>query len=289
MKTTRPPGSRKTVVVTGCSSGFGRATALHLAQQGWQVFATVRQESDQASLLAEATVHDHAAGLIPVICDITNGRHIDQLKHTVLAATHQLNGLVNNAGTAFPAPLELLPLEDLRAQLEINVIAQLAVVQALLPLLKAAPGMIINISSESGRVAFPITGSYHMSKFALEAMSDVLRIELAPFGVRVVVLEPGSSPTAIWDISRRRAMAAISGSGISAYAPLIAAVEGAAARRAAGGFPPQRLADLVLKVLNDPRPRARYALPVQAAWTIALRQWLPDAWWDWIVRRLLKW
>lgn len=180
----------KTVVIIGCSSGFGRVTALHLARHGWQVFATVRQESDQASLLSEAMAiaRSSSGRLVPVRCDITNAEAVTALSQTVAAATPRLVGLVNNAGAAFPAPLELLPLDALRAQLEINVVGHLAVTQALLPFLKAGGGTIINVSSESGRVVFPITGAYHMSKFALEAMSDVLRIELAPFGVRVVVL-----------------------------------------------------------------------------------------------------
>ena len=283
--------NQKTVVITGCSSGFGHVTALHLARHGWQVFATVRKESDQARLLAEAmaVVPGNAGRLVPVMCDITNAEDVTGLGQTVAAATPRLAGLVNNAGTAFPAPLELLPLDELREQLEINVVGHLAVTQALLPSLKAGHGTIINVSSESGRVVFPITGAYHMSKFALEAMSDCLRIELAPFGVRVVVLEPGASPTAIWATSLQRAQTKLGGRDTRAYATLIAAVEKASARRAATGYPPQLLADLVLKVLNSPNPRARYPLPRQTAWIIALRQLLPDVWWDRIVRRVLKW
>lgn len=282
---------QKTVVITGCSSGFGRVTAVHLARQGWQVFATVRKESDSARLLDDgmATARSGAGRLVPVICDITNANDIQQLKQVVGAAVAGLDGLVNNAGTAFPAPLELLPLDALRTQLEINVVGQLAVIQALLPLLKAARGTIINVSSESGQVVFPITGAYHISKFALEAMSDALRIELAPFGVRVVVIEPGSSPTAIWETSRRRALAGLGGIDSSDYAALIAAVEKASASRATAGFPPKRFAETVLKILNSPNPQARYAIPRRTAWMIAVRHLLPDAWWDRIVRRALKW
>ena len=119
--------SPRTVVITGCSSGFGRATALHLARQGWHVFATVRKESDGAGLLAEAAAPagGGAGRLAPVICDVTDAGQVRKLAETVTAATPRLEGLVNNAGTAFPAPLELLALDDLRAQLEVNVVGQL--------------------------------------------------------------------------------------------------------------------------------------------------------------------
>ena len=279
----------KAAVITGCSSGFGRATALHLVRQGWQVFATVRRETDRDSLVAEAQTNGCRDCLAVLLCDITRLEQVRALAAAVAAATPGLDALINNAGAAFPAPLELLPLDALRAQLEINVVAQLAVTQGLLPLLKAARGTIINVSSDSGRIVFPIAGAYHMSKSAIEAMSDTLRIELAPFGVRVVVLEPGPSPTAIWATSRRRALAGMTDIDASAYAPLIAAVEQAAERRARTGFPAQAFAEAVQKILNSRHPRARYAIPWQTAGLMALRRLLPDAGWDWLVRRVLRW
>ena len=279
----------KSAVITGCSSGFGRVTALHLAQHGWQVFATVRRETDRDDLLAEAQSQGCRERLAVLLCDITRDEQVRELAASLTGAVPRLNALVNNAGAAFPAPLELLPLDALRAQLEINVVGQLAVTQALLPLLKAARGTIINVSSESGRVVFPITGAYHMSKFAVEAMSDALRLELAPFGVRVVVLEPGPSLTAIWATSRRRALAGMTEIDTNAYAPLIAAVEQAAGQRARTGFPPLAFAEAVLKILNSRHPRARYAIPWQTAGLMALRRLLPDAVWDWLVRRALGW
>ena len=281
--------TQKTAVITGCSSGFGRATALHLARAGWQVFATVRQESDRDSLLVQAQSEGCRDSLAVLLCDITQQEQVRVLAATVQAATPWLDALVNNAGAAFPAPLELLPLDALRAQLEINVVAQLAVIQALLPSLKAARGTIINVSSESGRLVFPVTGAYHISKFALEALSDALRMELAPFGVHVVVLAPGPSPTAIWGTSRQRALARMAEVDTSAYAHLIAAVEQAAAQRARTGFPPRAFAETVLKILSARHPRARYAIPWQAGVRIGLRRLLPDAGWDWLVRRMLRW
>ena len=280
---------QKTIVITGCSSGFGRRTALHLARHGWAVYATVRKDTDRASLHAEATAQGSAEQLTPVICDITNAEHVAALAQIVAAATPGLNALLNNAGTSFPAPLELLPVADFRAQLEINVVGQLAVTQALLPLIKVARGIIIFVGSDSGRVAFPVTGAYAASKFALEAIGDALRVELAPFGIHVVLLEPGPSPTSIWETSKQWALASWAHGDTGAYASLIAAVENAASRRAAAGFPPQLFAEAVLRILNTPRPRARYPIPRHTAVMIVLRQLMPDGLWDWAVRRMLRW
>lgn len=194
----------KTMVITGCSSGLGRATALHFAALGWQVWATVRKEADLTSLLVEAMSQGWGERLVPVLCDITQAEQVARLARVVADATPTLDVLVNNAGTGYPGPLEFLPIADLRAELELNTLAHLAVTQALLPLLKPARGTLINVSSVGGRIVYPINGAYHMSKFALEAMSDALRVELAPSGVRVVIVEPGSSPTSIWTTSLER-------------------------------------------------------------------------------------
>src|SRR2546425_9529297 len=123
----------KTIVITGCSTGFGRATALHLAGRGWRVVATLRSEADRANLVAEATAKGSQGWLIPVLCDITRPEHVEHLRRTVAEHTATLDALLNNAGTSYAGPLEIIPLDDVRAQLEVNLIAQLAVTQALLP------------------------------------------------------------------------------------------------------------------------------------------------------------
>ena len=276
----------KTIVITGCSTGLGRATALHFAALGWQVWATVRKAADAENLAAAAPP---GASLTPVLCDITNSVQVTALAQQVGAAGSGLDVLVNNAGTGYPGPLELLPLEELRAQLEINLVAHLGVSQALLPLLKAARGMLINVSSVGGRVAYPLNGPYHMSKFALEAMSDSLRVELAPFGVRVVVIEPGSSPTAIWETSIARGLDSAARERAAVYAPLIESVRKAALAGAESGFPPEQFARLVERIANSRRPAPRYTIPGFISWIIFARQHLPDRLWDWGVRRVLKW
>jgi NAD(P)-dependent dehydrogenase (short-subunit alcohol dehydrogenase family) len=165
--------------ITGCSSGFGRATALHLASHRWRVFATVRKPADMAMLAQEAGRRKCADHVIPVLCDITNNKQVGTLSEVVTKAAPHLDALLNNAGTSFAGPVELLALDDLRAQMETNLIGHLAVTQTLLPLLKTGRGIIINVTSVLGHFAWPMTGAYAASKFALEALSETLRIELA--------------------------------------------------------------------------------------------------------------
>jgi NAD(P)-dependent dehydrogenase (short-subunit alcohol dehydrogenase family) len=279
----------KTILITGCSTGFGRATALYLAERGWRVVATVRQETHRAELSAQAAANGWPDRLLPILCDITQPAGVDCLAPAVAEHGPGLDALLNNAGTAYAGPLELLPLADVRAQLEINLFAHLAVTKALLPALKAARGTIINVSSIGGRMTFPINGSYHMSKFALEAMSDVLRLELAHFGVKVVIVAPGSSPTAIWDTALRRTHGSPMFSDLGEYAALAAAIEQRARQSAAGGFPPELFSRLVLDILNSRRPAPIYFIPRSAGLIVAARRLVPDRLWDWAVRRMLRW
>ncbi len=296
---------RKSIVITGCSSGFGRCTALELARHGWQVFATVRKEEDRVGLLQEAEELHCRDNLTPLLCDITHIDQVHELRRSVeeslraeLAAeprasettVPRLDALLNNAGTAYGAPIEMVPLEDLRAQLEVNVVAQVAVIQAFLPLLRAGHGTILNVSSISGRLATPVMGVYAASKHALEAISDSLRLELAPFGVRVVVIEPASSPTQIWKTSLQRALerwgTRISG---NVYEPLLRGTIKTVEKSSITGFPAQLFADLVLKILNSHHPRARYAIPAFAKAALLAHHLLPQALWDRLIRAMVHW
>lgn len=281
----------KTILITGCSTGFGRVTTMRLAKRGWRVFATVRKEADAASLLTEAMAHGFRANVTPLICDITDETQVQDLARAVGEATPTLDALMNNAGSAFAAPLELLPVSELRAQLELNVVAQLRVTQVLLPRLKAVQGLIINVSSVSGKITLPAMGAYSMSKFALEAMSDALRLELAHFGVRVVLIEPGSSLTAIWQTSLQRAEKTMDELAVSVgdYAPLLETVKKSALARAAKGFPPELFAETVEQILNTPKPKARYALPANIRQRILMRRLVSDEWWDKQVRKMIGW
>src|SRR2546423_8763736 len=180
------------VVVTGASRGIGAAIARDLAARSFRVFGTVRREQDGAPL--------EAARVVPVLMDVTDAASIARARDEVTRALAgaPLAALVNNAGIPSAGPLELVPLDQLRHVLEVNLVGAVAVTQAFLPLLKAARGGIVNISSGAGRGALPFIGPYAASKFGLEAISDSLRRELSPFGVRVIVIEPGTFKTAIW-------------------------------------------------------------------------------------------
>ncbi len=279
----------KTILITGASTGFGRATALHLLRAEWCVFATVRKEDDRDSLRRAAIAEGLADRLTVSLCDVTDDAQVAALGRELAATIPRLDALMNNAGTAYAGPLELLPPDDLRAQLAVNTVAPLVVTQAVLPLLKAAKGTIINISSVGGRFASPVIGAYAASKFALEALSDAWRIELAPFGVRVVLIEPSSSPTAIWQTSAGRSGPQLAPHERGPYAPLIAVFTDIAAAGAKNGFPPEALAALVGRILATRRPHARYVIPRNMGRVIALSRLLPTRLVDRVIRRSLKW
>jgi NAD(P)-dependent dehydrogenase (short-subunit alcohol dehydrogenase family) len=178
------------VLVTGASSGIGEATASHLASLGFRVFAGVRKDEDAERLRERVT---------PVKLDVVDEESIATARREVEeAAPDGLAGLVNNAGVSVSGPVEFIPLEELRRQLEVNVIGQVAVTQAFLPAIRRARGRIVNVSSVGGRVALPLMSPYNASKFALEAVSDSLRREVRQFGVHVAVVEPGAIRTRIW-------------------------------------------------------------------------------------------
>ena len=279
----------KTIVITGCSTGFGRVTARHLAEHGWRVVATVRRPADRDSLLAEAAAAGLADRLSVVLCDITHAADVEALGQRFGAPGARLEALLNNAGTGYGGPLELLPLEDVRAQLEVNLLGQLAVIKALLPALKTARGMILNVSSVGGQVVFPLYGAYHMSKFGLEAMSEALRLELAHFGVRVVVVAPGGSPTPIWEPGIRRIHTTPALADLGAYARLSDEILRRANQVAVTGFAPQVFARAVLSILNSRWPRSRYMVPASAGLVVLGRSLLPDWLWDRCVRWVLRW
>src|SRR5918997_1344208 len=182
-----------TVLVTGASTGIGEATVLHLREIGFTPVAAVRKDSDADRL--------EALGLRTVRLDVTDADQIGVARDAL--GDEPLAGLVNNAGIAVAAPLEFLPIDRLRQQLEINLIGQIAVTQAFLPALRSGRGRIVNVSSIGGRVALPLVGAYNASKFGLEGASDALRRELRPHGVDVILIEPGGVKTPIWKKSTR--------------------------------------------------------------------------------------
>ena len=277
--------SKRFVVVTGASKGIGRAIALGLAQQGFHVFAGVRKAADGELLVTAA-----GANLTPLVIDVTDGAQVAAAAEIVSATVGDIGlaGLVNNAGVAVAGPLEFMPLDELRNQLEVNVVGQMGVTQALLPLLRVAKGRIINISSMGGRIAGPWTGPYHASKFALEALTDSLRQELAPWGIEVISIEPGAIATPIWETSLARAAQIASRFPAQAqelYGKQMAKRIAGAQKHINAGIAPERVAAVVATALTAPRPKTRYPVGPDAQLAINLIARLPDRWRDWLVAR----
>ena len=261
------------VVITGASTGIGRASVDHLAAAGFQVLAGVRTEAAAAEV---------AGGHIePVLVDITDAGQIAALAERVRSdpAKRPLRALINNAGISVNAPVEGIPLPDWRRQFEANLFGHVAMIQALLPALLASHGRVINISSIGGLIAGPTYGAYSASKFAMEAMSDALRREVRPFGVDVVVVEPGAIATEIW--SKGSATAAGLWKGMTEeqqarYAPLLRAIRKQTGDRTTRGLPPDQAAAVIVEAVTARRPRTRYLVGRDAKFIAAMAKVLPD-------------
>ncbi len=275
--------AKKFVVVTGASKGIGRATVLTLATQGFHVLAGVRNAADGAALVA-----DGGSMITPLPLDVTDQAQVVAAAGVVreLVGSAGLAGLINNAGVAVAAPLEFIPLDELRRQLEINVVGQIGVTQAFLPLLRQARGRIINISSMGGRIAGPWTGPYHASKFALEALTDALRQELAPWGIAVVSIQPGGVATPIWATGlahARRLVDQLPAQAHVLYGKQLQQRIARAERNLAVGIPPAQVAAVILNALTARHPRTRYPVGRDAHLVVHLIARLPDRWRDWLI------
>lgn len=269
MSTNRPQG-RGPVVVTGTSTGIGAATAVYLADQGFQVFAGVRKRED-----GEALASRTSGKLAPLVIDITDQSSIQAAAREVdLAVGEQgLAGLVNNAGAVWPGPLEFQPIEQFRAQLEINLVGHLAVIQAFLPLIRRGHGRIVNVGSIGGRLVLPIHGAYSASKFGMEALSDALRLELRQWRIHVALVDPGATDTAIFGktLGRLDAMSAsLAEKGERRYDAQIAALRKTVEKTAADTAPPIQLAKAIGEALMADKPKARYLAGKGAKEAVAL-------------------
>ncbi|TAJ15653.1 SDR family oxidoreductase [Marinilabiliaceae bacterium JC017] len=190
--------NKKSVLITGASSGIGKACAIYLAEQGFKVYAGIRKETDREMLLKE----DHGL-LTPIILDVVKAETIIDAVNTISEDTeYSLWGLVNNAGIGISGVLEAIPAEELRRLLEVNVIGLHAVTRAFLPLLRKSHGRIVNIGSISSYIGSPGSSSYSASKFAVRGFTDALRLELQPFGMHVSLIAPGAIQSAIWEKSK---------------------------------------------------------------------------------------
>ena len=275
--------TRGAVVVTGASTGIGQACALRLDKIGFQVFAGVRKEADGESLKRQASEH-----LTPVFIDVTEEASIASAADTVAAAVGAagLAGLVNNAGIVVPGPLEFQPLGDIRQQIDVNFIGQIAVTQAFLPLLRKRRGRIVNIGSIGGRMATPFLGAYAASKFAMEAFTDSLRMELQPWGISVSIVEPGSIATPLWEKGQAAADEIdrkLPQTGHDLYDPAVAAMRRVADKLARAAIPPSAVAKAVAHALTAKRPKTRYLVGRDAKLQAAVAKLVPDRMRDWLI------
>lgn len=271
------------VLVTGASTGIGAACALRLVREGYRVFAGVRSAEAGERLRAQA-----GGRLLPLPLDVTDGRMIERAAEAIEEAQGEagLLGLVNNAGIAVGGPLEYLPVEDLRTQLEVNVVGLHAVTRACLPMIRRAKGRVVHIGSISGRIASPFTGAYAASKHAVEALCDALRLELAPEGISVSVIEPGQVRTPIWDkglADFNAIVARIPADGIRRYQRRLRVMQYVLERARKYAAPPEDVADVVVHALTSAEPKTRYVVGRDARIRLWLSRLLPDRAMDTIV------
>jgi NAD(P)-dependent dehydrogenase (short-subunit alcohol dehydrogenase family) len=253
----------KSVLVTGASTGIGRTTALVLDGRGWKVFAGVRREEDAAELRRAAG----SERLTPVTLDVTEPEQIAAAAERVAAESEGgLGGLVNNAGIAVPGPLETLPIERFRQQLEVGLVSYLTVTQAFLPQVRSGGGRIVLLSSVSGRITVPLNGAYSIAKYGTESLGDALRQELAPWDIKVSLIQPGSIDTPIWERGERIADEVLAASPETErlYGSAVAKFREVVRQTAARGIPPERVANKVVHALEAKRPRSRYLVGIDA-------------------------
>ncbi|WP_238008917.1 SDR family oxidoreductase [Dactylosporangium sp. AC04546] len=259
------------IVVTGASTGMGAAAARELARQGFHVLAGVRRDRDADAIRSD--------GVEPVILDITRSEQVEALAARVAGDPRPLHALVNNAGIQVNGPVEALPMAQWRWVFEVNLFGHIAVTQALLPALLRSQGRVVNISSVGGRVALPTYGAYAGAKFALEAVSDSLRREIAPLGVQVVVVEPGGVRTemATRGIATANQLAAqMTPAQEERYSGLVQAINTLMASGTASGLTADAAARVIAKAVTTRRPRTRYTIGRDAAWITRLARMLPD-------------
>jgi NAD(P)-dependent dehydrogenase (short-subunit alcohol dehydrogenase family) len=278
----------RSALVTGASTGIGRAAALRLDSDGWRVFAGVRREEDAAALRAAGSRR-----LLPLMLDVTDAAQIAAAAERVGEEVDGtgLDGLVNNAGIPYGGAVELLEIDEVRRVLEVNVVGQIAVTQALLPLIRAARGRIVLVGSINGRLAPPFLAPYSASKHAIEAVGDSLRLELRPLGVEVSIIEPGAVKTPIWEKAGRvgdEAIAALDDERRALYGARIEDFTRAALRNAERGVAPEKVAKSVAHALGARRPRTRYLVGPDANAQAVMRRLLPDRLRDRLIDRLIK-
>jgi NADP-dependent 3-hydroxy acid dehydrogenase YdfG len=270
------PAPSKAVLITGCSSGIGEATALHLAKKGWRVYATARKAESLSKL--------SKAGCKTLSLDVTNEKSMADAVAAVTAAEGAVGVLINNAGFSQSGALETLTPKQLRDQFETNVFGAMRMAQLVLPGMRAQGwGKIVNLSSMGGKLTFPGGGAYHATKYAIEALSDALRFEVKGFGVDVIIIEPGLIRSGFAEAAQQKL------TGVPAEGPY-AAFNAAVAKATKDvyekgplawlGGNPTHVARVIGAALAASRPRARYTVTASASLLLFMRRWMSDRSWD---------
>lgn len=284
--------SLRAVVITGASTGIGAACARHLDALGFTVFAGVRREEDGVALVTSISPRVRA-----ILLDVTDSASIAAAAQGVeqtlatIAPNAGLAGLVNNAGIAVPGPIEAVPLADARRQLDVNVLGPMAVTQAFLPLLRIGRGRIVNMSSIAGLAATPFLGWYGASKFALEALTDALRMELQPWGIEVCSIEPGAIATPVWERSARLAEQVSREADperLALYETAMARVRDVIQQAADRAIAASAVAQVVGEALTVVRPKTRYLVGTDAKFRAWMKQLCSDRMQDRLVARFMN-
>lgn len=278
----------RAAVVTGASSGIGEACALRLDQSGFRVFAGVRRDADGAALRSRASDR-----LTPILLDVTDADSIAAAARDVAEAVGSagLAGLINNAGILVAGPLEFLPVAEIRRQLEVNAVGQIAVTQAFLPLLRQGRGRIVNMGSIGGRLAMPFIGPYNASKFAMEAFTAALRIELRAWNIPVSIIEPAFIATPLWERSLIRAddtLMTLPPEAARLYGPLINVTREAYMNVGKLGIPVEAVAKAAVYALTTARPKTRYVVGTRTRLQTVLLASLPDRVRDFLITYWLR-
>jgi NAD(P)-dependent dehydrogenase (short-subunit alcohol dehydrogenase family) len=288
----KPTNSANWILVTGTSSGIGRAATFILAENGYRVLAAVRKQGDIESLLTEAGTRRVVGFVEPIILDVTDASQIAAAAEVVrakIAAGGRLHALVNNAGAQWAGPIETMPLTEWRSQFDVSFFGPIALTQQLLPQLRASRGRVINVTSIGGIMPGPMIAAYQAAKAAFEAVSDSMRIEFSPFGVHVSAIAPGSISTPMLKQSSdklNRIADALPKSLQPLYSYALRSFAKTTVTSARFSTSPAKASLTILRAVTAPRPRTRYLIGTDAKIVAFLKRSLPDRWMDAIVFRM---
>ena len=267
-----PENSHKTVLITGASSGIGEATALHLAELGYTVYAGARRLERMSDLVDR--------GIRTKTVDVTDDASMTALVEAIISETGRIDVLVNNAGYGLYGALEDVPIEDARRQFDVNLFGLARLTQLVLPQMRQQrDGYIVNVSSMGGKIWEPLGSWYHASKFAVEGLSDSLRVEVAEFGIKVVIIQPGTIRSEWSGIAADQLEASSASTPYARQAKLVGAgLRGVDQMRLASG--PEVVAEAIAKAVQSPRPRTRYVVGGGARGILLAERMLPDRGFD---------